>query len=247
MHSRESTVTLRVLTTVLRPLLMALTRRHWLGTERFPDGGFVLAVNHISYADPLLVAHVLHDNGIPPRFLAKAAVLDVPVVGRILRATSQIPVRRGSAEAAAAFTAAVDAVERGACVVFYPDGTLTRDPGLWPMTGRTGAVRVALATGCPLVPMAQWGAQDILYPYSKRVRLLPRRTCSVLVGAPIDLDDLRGCPLDSAVLQAGTERLVDALTAQLAQLRQESAPAERHDPRRAAGDATDSGASGEPA
>ena len=55
----------------------------------------------------------------------------------------------------------------------YPEGTLTRDPDLWPMTGKTGAARVALTTGCPVIPVAQWGAQELLAPYAKRPRLLP--------------------------------------------------------------------------
>ena len=64
----------------------------------------------------------------------------------------------------------------------YPEGTITKDPDLWPMIGKTGAARVALETGCPVIPIAQWGPQEILAPYSKRLRLLPPKTVHVLAG-----------------------------------------------------------------
>ena len=57
--------------------------------------------------------------------------------------------------------------------MIYPEGTLTRDPDLWPMTGKSGAARIALATGCPVIPVGQWGAQEILPPYAKKPRPLP--------------------------------------------------------------------------
>jgi 1-acyl-sn-glycerol-3-phosphate acyltransferase len=232
-QSRQWTRSLWVLAAVVRPLLMVLTKRDWRGTERFPDGGFVLVVNHLSHADPLLVAHLVHDCGIPPRFLAKASVFGWPVLGPLFRATGQIPVHRGSLEASQAYSSAVEAVQRGDCVIVYPEGTLTRDRDLWPMTGgRTGAVRVALATGCPVVPVAQWGAHQILYPYARRLRLFPRRTITMAVGDPVALDDLRGRPLTVEVLQEGTERAVTAITGLLEVVRHEVAPPQRFDLRR---------------
>jgi 1-acyl-sn-glycerol-3-phosphate acyltransferase len=151
----------------------------------------------------------------------------------MLTHAEQIPVYRRSTQAAEAFRAAVDAVHEGKCVPIFPEGTLTRDPDLWPMTGKTGAARVALTTGCPLIPVAQWGPQEILAPYGRRVRLLPRRTMHVWAGPPVDLSDLQGKPLDRAVLGEATERLLDAITALLEQIRGEHAPAERFDTRRA--------------
>jgi len=210
---------------------MVATRRNWRGMEWLPEKGFVLAANHISHTDPLLLAHFVNDAGIPPRFLAKASVLDVPGLGRLLRATGQIPVYRESTDAALALSAAVEAVQRGECVIVYPEGTLTRDPDLWPMVGKTGAVRIALATGCPLIPVAQWGAHRILAPYTKVPKLLPRRTIQICAGPPVDLDDLREQPLDVAVLREGTHRVMAAITAQLETLRGERAPARRFDPR----------------
>jgi 1-acyl-sn-glycerol-3-phosphate acyltransferase len=217
---------------VLRPLFMALTRRDWRGAEHLPrSGGFVACSNHMTFVDPLTFAHFLIDNGRPPFFLGKEEVFRVPFVGWILRRAEQIPVHRETGDAAAAFTSAVEAIEAGKCIAIFPEATLTRDPQLWPMVGKTGAARLALSTGCPVVPVAQWGPQEILMPYAKRLRLLPRKTTHVLVGPPVDLDDLRGKPLDADVLTQATARIMQDITALLEQLRDERAPVRRFDPR----------------
>lgn len=231
MARREFPSAIRWIVRILRPPVMLLTRRDWRGTEHLPAGGFVLAVNHVSHTDPVLVGHFLVDHGIPPRFLAKASLFRLPVLGRLVGAAGQIPVERGSDTAVTALESAVQAVQRGDAVVIYPEGTITRDPDLWPMTGRSGAARVSLMTGCPVIPMAQWGAQDILAPYAKRLRLFPRRTISMRVGPPVELDDLRARELDAAVLDEAADRILDAITAQLADIRQQPPPAVRHDPR----------------
>ncbi len=215
---------------VLWPPFMAITRRDWRGVEHLGThgDGIVVAVNHISYIDPIVIAHFLHDNGRPPRFMGKQSVFEVPVFGRMIRKAGQIPVARGL-DPGTALAAAVAAVNDGECLVMYPEGTITRDPGLWPMKGRTGALRVALETGAPLVPVAQWGAQRLMAPYSKVLRALPPKTMQVTAGPALEIDDLRGQPVTSAVLEEGTERLMDAITALLAVLRNEEPPAERLD------------------
>jgi 1-acyl-sn-glycerol-3-phosphate acyltransferase len=219
-------------TTVLRPLLMALTKRDWRGVEHIPrEGGCVLAVNHVSELDPAPFGHFVYDNGRLPRFLGKAEVFAVPVVGRILRSAGQIPVYRKSTDASKAFGAAVDAVRRGEAVVIYPEGTISRDPGLWPMVGRTGAARIALMTGRPVIPCAQWGPQEILAPYARRPRLLPRKVMHISAGPPVDFGDLADGDLSTEALRSATARIMAAITAQLEQIRGETAPIERFDPR----------------
>jgi 1-acyl-sn-glycerol-3-phosphate acyltransferase len=216
---------------VLRPLLMTMTRRDWRNTDRLPaTGGIVLVANHVSHIDPLTYAHFVYDSGRLPRFLAKSEVMEIPVLKIILRSAGQIPVYRQSRTASEAFRAAVAAVEKGECVVVYPEGTITRDPDLWPMLGKTGAARIALSTGRPVVPTAQWGPQHILAPYAKRPHLFPRRTIRVAVGEPVDLDDLQGQSLTPAVLREATDRIMAAVTALLEGLREEEAPAKRFDP-----------------
>ncbi|MGH8894240.1 MAG: lysophospholipid acyltransferase family protein [Actinomycetes bacterium] len=216
---------------LLRPLLMALTRRDWRGGEHLPDGGAVVVVNHVSHIDPLVFAHFLYDHGRLPRFLGKEVLFRVPFVGRVLRGAGQIPVFRESGNAADAYSAAVEAVRRGELVAFYPEATLTRDPGLWPMVGKTGAARVALETGAPVIPVAQWGPHVLLPPYAKRPHLLPRTTMHVWAGPPIDLSDLTGRKVDAAVLREVTERIMAAITGLLEEIRGEKAPAVRFDPR----------------
>ena len=220
--------------TILRPLLVLVTRRDWRGTQNLPlTGGLVVVANHTSHLDPLTLAHYLHDNGRLPRFLAKAAVFDVPFVGRVVRGAEQIPVYRESQDASRAYEAAVAAVRRGECVVVYPEATLTRDPGLWPMRGKTGAARIALATGAPVVPVAQWGVQDILAPYATRPHPVPRHTVHVLAAPPVDLSGLADGEPTAEVLAEATDRIMSALTAAVAQLRGQTPPTVRFDPKAA--------------
>ena len=222
---------------LLRPGMLAFTKRDWHGAENLqaellPDGAqapIVVCPNHISWFDPLEAAHYLYDNGRPPRFLGKESVFRVPVAGRIITGAGQIPVYRETSDAASSVRAAVAAVEQGECVVVYPEGTITRDPDLWPMTGKTGAARIALMTGAPVIPLAQWGAQDVIGPYRKEFRVLPRKTMHVVAGPPVDLDDLRDRAMDAATLREATERIVAAITGLLEGIRGETAPAERFD------------------
>lgn len=222
----------RLAVVVLRPLLMVLTRRDWRGAEHLPaTGGIVVVTNHVSHIDPLTFAHFVFDNGRLPRFLGKESLFRVPVVGAVLRGAKQIPVYRESHDASRAFSAAVDAVRRGECVAIYPEATLTRDPDQWPMVGKTGAARVALETGAPVIPIAQWGPQELLPPYAKRPHLLPRKTMHMLAGPPVDLSEFQGRHLDGPLLRLATERIMVAVTELLEQVRGETAPPVRFDPR----------------
>ena len=186
------------------------------------DGGIIVAVNHTSWFDPPVVAYALWEADRPPRFLGKEGMFKVPILGRIIANAGQIPVYRERADASSAIRDALVALERGDCVVVYPEGTMTRDPDLWPMTGKTGAVRLALASGSPLYPMVQWGSHLVMRPYRKEFRILPRKTIHVVVGEPVDLIDL-ACD----ELVAGTERLMDAITALEATVRRQTPPATR--------------------
>jgi 1-acyl-sn-glycerol-3-phosphate acyltransferase len=218
----------------LRALMMLLTRRDWRGAEHFPStGGFVVCPNHISYVDPFAFAHFLYDNGHPPFFLAKSEIFKIPILGRLIAAAQQIPVRRGTSQAAEAFSAAVAAIQDGKCVPIFPEGTLTRDPQMWPMTARTGAARVALTTRCPVIPVAQWGPQEIQRPYAKELHLFPLKTMRMLAGPPVNLSDLYDRPQDAATLNEAMARILDAITRQLETIRGEKAPAIRFDSRTA--------------
>lgn len=223
--------TVAVLNAIMRPFV----RPTWLATEKLPRvGGLVVAVNHISNADPLAIGQFLAYSGRWPHFLAKSSLFDVPAFGSLLRATAQLPVLRASREASHALTAAVAAVREGQVVIIYPEGTITHDPDLWPMRGKTGAARIALEANCPVIPVGQWGAQEIMD--GRRIHfphLLPPKKLRVLVGDPVPLSDLRSQPVTAATLDTATNRIMAAITALVAELRGETPPARPFDPRTA--------------
>lgn len=224
-------ISFRFAVSLIWPFMKTMVKWDVDGTERLTEaeGGIIVAANHTSWFDPPVVAFVLWEADRPPRFLGKEAVFRVPIFGAIIKHAGQIPVYRETADAASAIRDALSALGRGDCVVIYPEGTMTRDPDLWPMTGKTGAVRLALASGRPLFPMVQWGSQDVMRPYVKEFRILPRRTITVVVGDPIDLSDFSGREPDAAILEAGTERLMDAITALEARVRGQNPPLTRMD------------------
>jgi len=215
---------------ILKPLLIASSSRTWIHGEKIPEsGGCIVAVNHISHVDPLTLAHFVYDHGRVPRYLAKSGLFKNRASAAFLRSAGQIPVERLSSHAVGAYDAAVAAVRAGECVVIYPEGTLTRDPRLWPMTGKTGAARIALATGCPVIPVGQWGAQEILPPYAKVPHLFPRKHLTMKAGDPVPLDDLLAQAVTPETVTAATDRIMAAITAIVAELRGEQPPTVRFD------------------
>ncbi|GII76506.1 1-acyl-sn-glycerol-3-phosphate acyltransferase [Sphaerisporangium rufum] len=210
---------------IVKTVLYLFTKRDWRGAEHLPrQGGVIIAANHLSWTDPLMLAHYVYDGGRWPVYLAKSGVFDIPVIGSIIRKCKQIPVYRGSTDAARSLRHAEDALREGASVIFYPEGTITRDPDHWPMAGKTGVARLALATGVPVIPVAHWGAQELLPYGGRRPRLFPRKTFHALAGPPVDLSRYQGQPMRGKVLQEATADIMAAITAQLAELRGEKAP-----------------------
>ena len=218
----------------IKPTMLAAISHTWIDGEKVPaTGGCIVVPNHVSHLDPLLTAYFVHDHGRIPRYLAKSVLFRTRGVGAILKSAQQIPVERLSKDAVGAYDAAVQAVNDGECVVVYPEGTLTRDPDLWPMTGKSGAARIALATGAPVIPVGHWGVQDLLYPYASRPHLFPRKKVTMKAGDPVAIDDLRAQPQTPQIVTATTDRIMSAITDLVADLRGEEAPAERFDPRKA--------------
>lgn len=194
------------------------------------EGPFILAPNHQSEIDPLLMGIATWKLGRQPRFMAKESLFK-GFVGRILEASGQIPVsrdpRKGNAQA---MDAARMLVENGAGVIIYPEGTLTRDPDLWPMRGKNGAARIALARGIPVYPAAHWGVQDVFPRYAKKPRLGFRKRIVVNVGPPVDLSEFEGRGTSASALNAATEKIMREITALLEPIRGATAPAELWDP-----------------
>ncbi|TFC95280.1 1-acyl-sn-glycerol-3-phosphate acyltransferase [Cryobacterium breve] len=217
---------------MILPVINLAVRFKITDADKFPRAGaFVMAPNHFSEIDPVLMGVVSWKLGRAPRFMAKASVFTIPVIGWMLQKSGQIPVQRGgSVRGSEPVKAAQRLVERGQMVVVYPEGSLTRDPGLWPMRGKTGAVRIALERGIPIVPVAHWGAQEIMPRYSKRLSLFPRKTVLVKIGEPLDLAQFRGRNLDPGTLNEATTLVMAAITQLLEELRGETAPDKRWNP-----------------
>jgi 1-acyl-sn-glycerol-3-phosphate acyltransferase len=227
----------RFAVSVLKPPMTFLTKRDWHGEQWLrqaypPHDGIVVVSNHVSWFDPIALSHILWNNGRAPRFLAKEALWSVPFVGQIVNNAGQIPVHRETALAPESVREAVLAVREGESVVVYPEGTITRDPDLWPMTGKSGAARITLESGAPVIPVAQWGAQDVMGPYAREFKMIPPKVMRMRVGPPVPLDDLQGRDVTSEVLTTATERIMDELTELLEQIRGEKAPPQRLDFRR---------------
>jgi 1-acyl-sn-glycerol-3-phosphate acyltransferase len=207
------------------PVLKVWTKHTWLNTENLPPtGGVIVVPNHVSHFDPLVTAHYIYRAGRWPRYLGKASLWRVPVMGPFLRKVKQIPVERGSVEAVKSLDVLIQAIHEGSVVVIYPEGTTTRDPELWPMRGKTGAARLALVTGAPVVPMANWGAQDIFDPRTSRLSLRPRRPVTVTTGRPVDLSRWRGTAPSRAVLEEMTDAILHDISALVGDLRGEKPP-----------------------
>ncbi len=228
----EKTFVWRFLAAIVIPFLLLVGRYRFRNLDRLPEGAFILTPNHYTNFDPLVTAYALWRAGRVPRFLAKAGLFRVPVLGAALRATGQIPIERGAvgSHGADPLTAASRLVDDGLAVIVYPEGTLTRDPEMWPMRGKSGAVRLALEHGIPIIPCAHWGAQQILPRYSKKLSLFPRKNVDVLIGEPVDLSPWKDAPRTSATLAAATNAVMQDVTALLEELRGEKAPLERWDP-----------------
>src|ERR1022692_1976995 len=104
----------------------------------------IVAANHLSYADVLAMCLYIDQAGRYPVFLAKASLFKIKLIGPILRKVGELPVYREQTDAALVLRDAEQGIRDGACVVFYPEGTVTRDPNLWPMVAKTGVGRLAL-------------------------------------------------------------------------------------------------------
>lgn len=218
----------RICAGLLFPAIGIMARTVVIHPERIPQTGpVIIASNHVSTLDPTYLIRGFWKHGRLARFLAKQSIWKVPLIGRIMTDSGQIPVDRAGG-AASSLKAAEQLVANGSLLVVYPESTLTRDPAMWPMKGKTGAARVALESGVPLVPIAHWGAQEVLPPYGK-LHLFPRRTFRMLVGEPLDLSAWKGRPIDHMTLAEVTDAIMDAITALQAELRGETPPAHRWD------------------
>lgn len=208
---------------ILAPLVCRLTvtgqvpaapRRHPL----------ILAINHIGVFDPIAIAAACHRQHLAPRFMAAGGLFRTPLIGHVLRAAGMIRVDRASPTVASTLNAARAVLEAGAPVAAYPEGRIGLDPGLWPERGKTGLARLALATGATVIPVAQWGAHEVMAWHgwtAMACRLaravVTRPAVRIHFGEPVCLADLT--PDTPGAAAQATDRIMDALTAALRPLR----------------------------
>ena len=152
------------------------------GSAHIPrSGGAVIATNHVGYLDFVFVGYGARPAGRLVRFMAKKEVFDHPVSGPLMRGMKHLPVDRYG-KAVDAIDLAVDVLRRGEVVGMFPEGTISRS--FVPAAGKTGAARMAMGAGVPLIPGAVWGSQRILT--KGRPRNLQRRVAiTVDFGPPI--------------------------------------------------------------
>jgi 1-acyl-sn-glycerol-3-phosphate acyltransferase len=218
---------------VIYPVSSLMFRLRYRHGDRLPPRGPVLLVaNHVSVLDPLACARLVFDNGRLPHFLAKQSVFK-GFAGTLLRSAGQIPVARFSADAHEALEAAKADLVAGNVVVIYPEGSVTRDPDWWPMQARTGVARLALTTDAVVLPVAQWGPQEVHDYHRKKLRLRFRAPADYLVGEPVDLSAQRaqvraGRSLSTELLRETTDLIMVEVRNQLAELRGLPAPTSFH-------------------
>lgn len=214
-------------------LMNRITTRDWRDQHKVPQhGGVIFVANHISNFDTLALGEYLIWSGRWPRFLGKSEIFSIPILGRLGRACGQIPVYRNTEKAKDSLIEAERALRDGKAVMMYPEGTITADPDLWPMTARPGAARLALSTGFPVVPLGQTGA-DLVLGRKKLIwpRIYPKKPMQVICGDPINFDDFAGKEVTREVLDRATVRIMDAVTELVSKLRDEPAPELRYDMR----------------
>jgi len=211
--------------------MLLFSRRSWSGMENVPlRGPAILVWNHYSDIDPLLVAHFVWNAGRHPRFLLKESILRIPVLGPLVKWTGQVPVKRGSTEAADALRVLTEELGEGHVVIVSPEGTVTKEPDRWPMRGKTGVARIALETGAPVIPIVQWGALQIHDRKRDKKFKLGRKPVTVRALPPVDLSAWQGGEITRDALVAVTDRIMGDLRDGLAAIRGESGPP-LYDPR----------------
>ncbi len=203
----------------------ALMGKEWHGLENIPSDGCIVVANHVSLIDPLAVLHAVYRSGTTPHIMAKDSLFRVPVLGTLMSELQLIPVTRNARDRSReSLDIAHGIIQEGGAVVIYPEGTLTTDPDQWPMRMKTGAARLALTTGAPIVPLTHWGTHRFLPFGAKAPRILPRRSYTLRADEPLDMSDLRSRPLSRTVLAQATQRIEQALTEGVSRLRGEPAP-----------------------
>ena len=227
LHKPKAGFWIRLCVLIVYPFGGIFFRIRWHHLDRMPDpekSGVIVVLNHVSHIDTVLMARLVWQSGRIPRFMIKSSLFEVPIVGQIITGAKQIPVYRGTAGAAESLRDAVSALNNGEAIVIYAEGTITQDPDQWPMQAKTGAARLALlAPHIPVVPVGQWGAQQVK---TKKYRLFTRRRHQAGLGEPLDMSKWAGAEPEAVTLRTITDEIMTAVRNEVAILRNEKPPAD---------------------
>jgi len=214
---------------------------------RLRNGPLLVAANHIGMFDPFVLTAAFAKIGITVRFLLTAGLLDAPVIGWGLRQGGHVRVDRGKSNITEAFDRASRALRTSAGpVLVYPEGRVSRDPGLWPERGKSGVARLALAANVPVMTISQWGAHEAVYWGTEQVNgwrdMMPlvtswaravrnRPTFKVHFGDVVDMSDLSAGTPGHGI--RAHKRVMRQITEDLTRLRVDEPDTPRfHDPTR---------------
>lgn len=161
-------------------------RMRFVDTHYLPaTGGGVVAPNHISSLDPLVIELLVARRHRTLHFFSGTEFFARPVIGHGLRAFDQIPLKRGANDTEA-MGKAIELARGGKLFGLFPEGKINNEEAL--LRGRRGAVRVAVGSGTPLIPMGIWGTQ-VRWPSAGLASRRPwRPTVVVVVGEPMPVD-----------------------------------------------------------
>jgi 1-acyl-sn-glycerol-3-phosphate acyltransferase len=188
---------------VLGPPLRLAYRPLVLGLENVPDeGGAILAANHQSFLDDLLLPLVIRGRKV--QFLAKAEYIEKWYLRWFFKGANVIPVRRGGgSQSEAALVTGVQALRDGHLIGIFPEGTRSPDGRLY--RGKTGVARMALEAGVPVIPVGIIGTFEAM-PYNRK---LPKaRTVELRFGTPLTFERYRETPVDRFALRAVTDEIM---------------------------------------
>jgi 1-acyl-sn-glycerol-3-phosphate acyltransferase len=207
--ARQRTPVYTLAKVVVPPIIRSWVRLDMQGILYIPASGpVIVAANHVSYFDPLCLGVFIHSAGRQVRFLAKAELFQSRLMRFIMLGAGQIPVYRETRDASQALAAAVEAMQEGAAVAIYPEGTTTRNPDFLPGPAKNGVARLAALTGAPVVPVGMWGAHLLftrgkLGPFRRGIRVVVR------AGPAIDLGLRPDATLDE--LNEGRDQVMEAI------------------------------------
>jgi len=220
---------------LLHKLLSLFLKRDWDDFASLPAAGPAIVVsNHLTSFDAVIIVEYILYHGRYPYILAKSTLWNVPMLGALLRDIDMIPVSRGTAQASDSLAAAREKLAQGKIVFIFPEGTTTRDTQMWPFSAKTGAARLAIETGAPVIPFGHWGASTICPDNAgpqKWPHLLPRHWVCIRSGDPIDMSPYGRDVNDREAVRAASAAIIAALVPLVEDARGEVAPPLRWNPK----------------